>query len=202
MSKHLAARARLHARVRRTRVLPHSVPRHASRRRDPLAAAARVFRLPAAPPMCRLLRALPAAPGRFRAWHDFQLTSHLPFCFSAAYAAHVRLYELAALVALVVVCSARYHRNRERVGTAAYLDNAAASLLAVYGLLQLAASPSTPLLLVNAALACVTVAAFALPFFGRFAGLYPLVHPLGMHVVPALWTLNVAAFQGPLLRAR
>ena len=127
------------------------------------------------------------------------LTSHLPFCVAAAYAAHARVYELAALTALVVLCSVRYHRNRERVCMASYLDNAAASLLTAYGLCQLPAAPTTAVLLVNASLACVVAVAFALPFGDRYDALYPIVHPVGMHVVPALWILNVAAHQRPLL---
>jgi len=143
---------------------------------------------------------LPAALSRRqRAWLDLQITSHALFVVSIAYSFYRSFYELAFLTTLVVGCSVRYHRNRERVGVIAYMYNAAASVLALYGVCQLFASPSTTILFANSSMAMLSVTTFALSFVGRYKHLYRIIHPIGMHVVPALWCLNVAAFQRPFV---
>lgn len=136
---------------------------------------------------------------RQRAWLDFQITSHALFVVSIAYSVYMRFYELALLTTLVVGCSVRYHRNRERVGGIAYMDNAAASVLALYGVCQLFASPSMTILFANSSMAMLSVTTFALSFVSRYKHMYRIIHPIGMHVVPALWCLNVAAFQRPFI---
>lgn len=137
---------------------------------------------------------------RRRAWLDFQLTSHIPLGVSVAFSIYMRFYELALLTALVVTCSIRYHRNKERICVAAYTDNAAASVLTLYGICQLFASPSTTVFLANASMALTIASTFVLSNTVRYSHLYPIIHPVGMHVVPALWCLNVATFQRPFIR--
>jgi len=152
--------------------------------------------------MCPAVVVSDAACNRQRTWLDFQITSHIPFSISIAYSVYMRFYELALLTTLVVACSVQYHRNRERVCVAAYMDNVTASLLTLYGVCQLIASPNTTILLMNMLLALVTVCTYVLSFIDRYRHLYPVVHPIGMHVVPALWCINVAAFQHPFFTLR
>lgn len=143
-----------------------------------------------------------AQTSRQRAWLDFHITSHIPFCVSVAYSVYWQFYELALLTGLVVICSVRYHRNRERVCVAAYMDNAAASLLVLYGICQMFVSPSKTILLVHLLAMFLVIVTFMLPFFDEYRHLYPTIHPIGMHIIPALWCVNVATFQYPFLVIR
>lgn len=68
-----------------------------------------------------------------------------------------------------------------------------------YGATQTALSPTEELLAINSLCALATATAFVAT--NADSRLYEKWHPLGLHVIPGLWSLNVACGHASLLPA-
>ena len=132
-----------------------------------------------------------------RPWSDFQISSHLPLLLSVGVAVHQECHELAALTALVVLCSVAYHRQHEASGAAACADGFCAKALFLYGLLQATHSPSKAVLCANAVFASCVAGVWLATWALRSDALYDRIHPWGLHVVPAVWILSTVCLQPP-----
>ena len=111
------------------------------------------------------------------------------------------LPELAVLQAGTLLLSLAYHRNYERPGTLATGEGLAAKLLFLYGSTQslLNLPPGAPHTLQAAEGCCfaLTLGCFILTNFQK--ELYERWHPLGLHVVPGIWSSLVALEHASLL---
>ena len=137
--------------------------------------------------------------GAVRAWNDMQIVSHAAFVPAIAVAAlrQPPLPELAVLQAATLALSLAYHRNYERPGRLAQLEGSTAKTLFAYGAAQTWLSPTPECLAVNSSLMLATVGGFVATNVDT--RLYERWHPVGLHVAPGLWSLNVAVNQESLL---
>lgn len=134
-----------------------------------------------------------------RSWVDFQITSHIPFLFAVGLSLYFRFYELTVLISLVVFFSVQYHLAGEAINMCSYMDNCAAASLSMYGNVQLFFSPTVWIFALNLSLGLCALIIFALGFFKRCAGNYDLLHPVALHVLPAIWCCIVIVFHKPLI---
>lgn len=130
---------------------------------------------------------------------NFQFFSHIPFCAAFVVSLTFEFYEVSVLLGILVVCSVLYHAHREKTNIYSYADNVAAFSLSMYGNVQLFFSPSTHMLLINIALGLAIAVTFLVGFLDQFKEYYHILHPIGMHIIPAIWICNVMIFQHPLL---
>ena len=140
---------------------------------------------------------LPA--GAVRAWTDMQIVSHAAFVPAIAVATlrQPPLPELAALQAATLALSLAYHRNYERPGRLSKLEGSTAKTLFAYGAAQTYLSPTPECLAVNSSLMLATVGSYVVTNVDT--RLYERWHPIGLHVAPGLWSLNVACNQESVL---
>ena len=134
-----------------------------------------------------------------RGWTDFHVISHIPFACVVVLAVYRQFYELAVLVTLVLASSIPYHLDFERRTTISYMDNCTAFTLSMYGNVQLFFSPSALILGINLSLGLVAGTIFALGYTRAFAPFYDCMHPIGLHIIPAVWCAVVVLFQRPFV---
>lgn len=142
------------------------------------------------PKMCPSLKAKPAR--RTRPWSDPQVYTHLALLPGVAVALFrdPPLLELVLLQSIMCVLSVVWHRSHERECGLAKVEHAFAHALFAYGALQTWLSPSVTVLCLNLACACVTVTVYVVTNLKR--ELWEIWHPVGLHVVPGIWSLIIA----------
>ena len=120
------------------------------------------------------------------------VTSHVAFVpgIIVAAARQPPLPELALLQSCVLLLSLAYHRNYERPGLLARGEGVSAKLLFLYGFAQTCRSPDPTFLLINGACFAATLGSFVATNFNK--ALYERYHPIGLHIVPGLWSTSVA----------
>lgn len=141
-------------------------------------------------------------PAAQRSWrNDIMLTSHVAFvpAILVAAARSPPLPELALLQSCVLLLSLAYHRNYERPGLLARGEGASAKLLFLYGTAQTFRSPDPSFLLINGACFAATLGSFVATNFNK--ALYERYHPIGLHIVPGVWSTSVAMGHTSLLPA-
>ena len=130
---------------------------------------------------------------------DFQITSHIPFVFVFVLSLYKQFYEMTLLVGLLLVSSTLYHLNAERRNWISYVDNGTAFTLSMYGNVQLFFSPSWWILGITLSLGITSVTIFVMGYMSVFHPYYAYLHPIGLHILPAVWCTIVLLFQQPLL---
>jgi len=133
-----------------------------------------------------------------RAWSDPQMYTHLalvPGVWAALQREPV-MVEVVVLQGIVCVLSLWYHRNHERKGTLSSIEHAFAHALFIYGWIQMLRSPGFWLFLANMACACVTLSVYVVT--NEKKELYETWHPIGLHVVPGVWSLIIASYHEAL----
>jgi len=143
-------------------------------------------------------RAGGGAPGA-RPCTDFQITSHIPFAVVFVLSVCMRFFEMAVLVGLVLVFSLAYHLGWEERTAFSYIDNCTAFTLSMYGNVQLFFSPSPLILGINLTLGISSAAIFVLGYTRYGSRFYGWIHPIGLHILPGIWSGVVVVFQKPLL---
>jgi hypothetical protein len=142
---------------------------------------------------------------RRRPWHDKHVISNLAF-LPSVYIALTRLdstddrvfLELPLVVLPAMVNSIIYHRCHEPRRTCpALADMLTATLLFVYGLLQIFNTTSQLLLYAYCCLLTITVATHGLGI--ALPEVWDSTHFVGMHLVPGLWATLVARYNSALL---
>merc|ERR1712091_659027 len=108
--------------------------------------------------------------------------THVAFLPAVGAAASTGLYELAVLQSAVLGASLAYHATGERPGALAKVEGSLAKALFAY------APPD--LFACEAALAAATLAAFLVTNLRPET--YEAWHPLGLHVLPGVWSCVVA----------
>jgi len=134
-----------------------------------------------------------------RGWADFHVISHIPFACVVLLAVYKQFYEIAVLITLVLATSIPYHIGFEGRSMISYVDNCTAFTLSMYGNVQLFFSPSALTLGINLSLGIVGGIFFILGYTTAFAPYYDYMHPVGLHIIPAIWCTVVVLFQHPLL---
>jgi len=132
-------------------------------------------------------------------WTDFHVISHIPFACVVLLAVYRHFYEIAVLVTLVLAISIPCHIGYERRTTISYIDNCTAFTLSMYGNVQLFFSPLALILGINLSLGIVAGIIFALGYTRAFAPFYDCMHPIGLHIIPAVWCAVVVLFQRPFV---
>jgi hypothetical protein len=107
------------------------------------------------------------------------------------------MLELVVLQSIVCVLSVIWHRSREHECGLAKIEHAFAHALFVYGSLQTFRSPSLVILIANLACACTTLAVYVIT--NVKGELWETWHPIGLHVIPGLWSLLIAYYHSSLL---
>ena len=148
--------------------------------------------------MCPSLRAKSAH--KTRPWSDPQVYTHLALLPGIAVAMwrDPPLLELAILQSIVCVLSVAWHRSHERECGLAKVEHAFAHALFAYGALQTWHSPSLAVLCIHLACACVTLAVYVATNLKR--ELWETWHPIGLHVVPGIWSFVIAWYHDPLVQ--
>jgi hypothetical protein len=137
-----------------------------------------------------------------RAWDDFVVSSHLAFLPAVVVALIRGLYDAAALITVMVFLSIWYHREAEKNQLIAKIELCSTCALFIYGVLQCFLAPGMLVLLFEVQCAFITVLTYISGFFiYKHKHLYDFWHPIGLHLVPALWALLVASFHQRLLFA-
>jgi hypothetical protein len=134
-----------------------------------------------------------------RAWSDPQMYTHVALLPGLCITLHrdPSLPELLVLQCAVCVLSLLYHRNCERPCALASVEHSLAYGLFLYGVVQTFHSPSAWIICANITCACFTSLAYVLTNVNR--KLWDVWHPIGLHVVPGLWSCLIAAYHRPLL---
>jgi hypothetical protein len=135
-----------------------------------------------------------------RAWSDPQVYTHLALLpgIAVALLRDPPLLDLVILQSIVCVLSVVWHRSRERECRLATIEHAFAHALFAYGALQTWYSPSVSVLCLHLACACVTVAVYVVTNLKR--ELWEFWHPIGLHVVPGIWSFVIASYHDPLVQ--
>lgn len=134
---------------------------------------------------------------RKRAWSDPQMYTHLalvPGVWVALQREPV-MVELVVLQGIVCVLSLWYHRNYEHECGMAKVEHAFAHALFVYGWIQMLRSPGFWTFCANMACACVTLGVYVVT--NERKELWERWHPIGLHVVPGIWSLIIASYHEP-----
>ena len=135
---------------------------------------------------------------RNRAWSDPQMYTHLAFV-PGVWVALQRdppMLEVVVLQSIVCVLSLWYHRNYECECGMAKVEHAFAHALFVYGWIQMLCSPGFWIFLMNFACACVTLGVYVVTNENK--KLWETWHPIGLHVVPGLWSFIIASYHEAL----
>lgn len=144
-------------------------------------------------------RATPGGASR-RDLNDPMMFSHAAFVPGIGVAVSRGMYDLAGLQSLLLVLSMLYHQNCEKASLLARVEGSVAKTFFVYGVAQIANSPpdlDPALYGLEVGCAAATVGTFLAT--NLWPSLYEAWHPLGLHVVPGLWSLLVALNHFPLL---
>lgn len=131
--------------------------------------------------------------------NDPMMYSHAAFVPGIGVAMSRGMYELAGLQSLLLVLSLLYHQNCEKASLLARVEGSVAKIFFVYGAAQIANSPADldPTLYgLEVGCAATTVGTFLAT--NLWPSLYEAWHPLGLHVIPGLWSLLVALNHLPL----
>jgi hypothetical protein len=137
-----------------------------------------------------------------RAWDDFVVSSHLAFLPAVVLALVRGLWDAAVLIIVMVFLSIWYHREAEKNQFIANIELCSTCALFIYGASQGFYAPSASMLAAEVICASITVSTYIAGFFiCQHKHLYDLWHPIGLHLVPAVWALLVAAFHESLLFA-
>lgn len=127
-----------------------------------------------------------------RAWHDFVVYSHIAFVPAIVVGLVRGVYDAVFLTAVMVVLSVWYHREAEANVVVARVELCSTTTLFVYGIVQVAYCPTAALQAFELCCAAVVVGTYAACFWlVHSPERYDLWHPLGMHVVPAVWAFAV-----------
>ena len=129
-----------------------------------------------------------------RAWSDPQMYTHLALVPGVWVALHRDpvMLEMVVLQSIVCVLSLWYHRHRECECVLSTIEHAFAHALFAYGVAQTFLSPGMWTLLANLACACVTSTVYVVTYDNK--RLYERWHPIGLHVVPGLWSAIIASY--------
>ena len=129
---------------------------------------------------------------RTRPWSDPQVYTHLALLpgIAVALLRDPPLLELVALQSIVCVLSVVWHRNHEHECGLAKVEHAFAHALFVYGVIQTWYSPTVTILCLNLACACVTLTVYVVT--NLKCELWETWHPIGLHVVPGIWSFIIA----------
>ena len=135
---------------------------------------------------------------RKRAWSDPQMYTHLALVPGVWVALHREpvMVELVVLQGMVCVLSLWYHRNYECECMMSSIEHAFAHALFVYGWIQMLRSPGIWIFLMNMACACVTLTVYVVTNENK--KLWETWHPIGLHVVPGIWSFIIASYHEPL----
>lgn len=137
-----------------------------------------------------------------RAWDDFVVSSHLAFIPAVVVALIRGLYDAVALITVMVFLSIWYHREAEKNLLIAKIELCSTCALFIYGVLQFFHAPGMQVLSFEVGCAFTTILTYIVGFFiYKHKHLYDFWHPIGLHLVPALWALLVASFHKRLLFA-
>ena len=137
-----------------------------------------------------------------RDWDDFVVSSHLAFLPAVVVALVRRVYDAAALTSVMVFLSIWYHREAEKNQLIAKIELCSTCTLFVYGISQCFYAPGIPVLTAEVLCAWITVCTYIAGFFmSAHKHIYDFWHPIGLHLVPALWAFLVASFHPRLLFA-
>ncbi len=137
-----------------------------------------------------------------RDWDDFVVLSHLAFLPAVVVALVRRVYDAAALTSVMVFLSIWYHREAEKNQLIAKIELCSTCTLFVYGISQCFYAPGIPVLTAEVLCAWITVCTYIAGFFmSAHKHIYDFWHPIGLHLVPALWAFLVASFHQRLLFA-
>ena len=135
---------------------------------------------------------------RKRAWSDPQMYTHLAL-LPGVWVALQRdpvMVEVVVLQGIVCVLSLWYHRNYECECMMSSIEHAFAHALFVYGWIQMLRSPGIWIFLMNMACACVTLTVYVVTNENK--KLWETWHPIGLHVVPGIWSFIIASYHEPL----
>ena len=135
---------------------------------------------------------------RKRAWTDPQMYTHLALLPGVCVALQREpvMVELVVLQGIVCVLSLWYHRNYECECMMSSIEHAFAHALFVYGWIQMLRSPGFLLFCANMACACVTLTVYVVT--NEKKELSETWHPIGLHVVPGIWSFIIASYHEPL----
>lgn len=149
--------------------------------------------------MCLHAVSYQRVPGKKRQWCDMQMCSHLALlpgiCIAAARVPP--LLELVSLQSVVVVLSLIWHRNHERECGLAKVEHFFAHALFAYGVVQTWFAPTPDVFAIEMLCACGTLGTYAATSVRP--ELWETWHPIGLHVVPGLWSGLIAALHERLL---
>jgi hypothetical protein len=135
---------------------------------------------------------------RTRAWSDPQMYTHLAL-LPGVWIALQRdppMLEMVVLQSIVCVLSLWYHRNHEHERRMAKVEHVFAHALFVYGWIQTLRSPGIWIFIANLACACVTLTVYVMTNANK--KLWETWHPIGLHVVPGLWSGIIASYHTAL----
>jgi hypothetical protein len=134
-----------------------------------------------------------------RSWCDAQVVTHvalLPAIVIAA-ARVPPLLELVLLQTCVLVLSLIWHRNHERECWFAKVEHLFAHALFGYGAVQTWFAPTQDVFVIEVVFAVWTLATYVATTVRP--DLWETCHPIGLHVVPGVWSALIAAFHKRLL---
>lgn len=141
------------------------------------------------------------APTQYRPWHDRQIWTHV-FFVPGLLVAWSRVAELFCLLVVVLVLSIMNHANFERPGMLSNVEGACAKALYVYGTVQMLVAPDVvarALQMLGFVLTSGVHAHLCLSqAYERDHATWYRWHPIGLHVVPGLWTCVTACLNAPL----
>ncbi len=127
-----------------------------------------------------------------RAWGDFVVASHAAFVPALLVALAHGVYDVLVLMIPMLVLSVCYHRTREKNAAVARVELCWNAVVFLYGLMQARVCPHWLLQAFELTCAGLVLATyFACFYLMHMPAVYDFWHPIGMHVVPAVWILAV-----------
>lgn len=143
-------------------------------------------------------RAKPYGASRYN--EDPMMFTHAAFVPGLIVAASRGLFDLAGLQTTLLALSLAYHRDFERPGRLARLEGTVAKAFFVYGVAQILYCPSDIDGMVYVAeIGCSLLTVGTFLFTNLWPETYDTYHPVGLHVIPGLWSLLVAFNHVPLV---
>mmetsp|Transcript_22614 Transcript_22614/g.70783 ORF Transcript_22614/g.70783 Transcript_22614/m.70783 type:complete len:220 (+) Transcript_22614:85-744(+) len=137
--------------------------------------------------------------GSTREATDPMMFSHAAFVPGILVASSRGMMDLASLQLVLLTLSLMYHRNREVAGRVALVEGSVAKAFFVYGIAQLVnCPPDIDLVTFAAEIACSVVTVSTYVATNLWPATYERYHPIGLHLVPGLWSFLVALNHLPL----
>jgi len=137
-----------------------------------------------------------------RSWSDFVVSSHLAFVPAILIGLYRGIFDAVVLVSIMVFLSVWYHREAEKNQVVANIELCSTCLLFMYGVAQCLYAPGILVLGGEICCAWITVCTYVSCFYiCENRRLYDFWHPIGLHVIPAVWALSVALFHERLIFA-